>query len=59
MKFLEALLCKLRKQLIHEANPQSRPVVLTIFARVVCTSVRPSLLFKSHKKKFQANSDRY
>ena len=29
--------------LIHEADPQSRqPVVITIFARVVCLSVRPS-----------------
>ena len=29
--------------LIHEANPQSRPVVITIFACVVCTSVIPSV----------------
>ena len=25
--------------LIHQADPQSRPVVITIFARVVCPSI--------------------
>ena len=46
--------------LIHEAGPQSRPIVITIFARGVCTSVRlssvrPSPLFKiaQNKNKFQ------
>ena len=35
--------------LIHKAGPQSRPVVITIFARGVCPSVRPHFS-KSHKK---------
>ena len=37
--------------LFHEADPQSRPVVITIFARFVCTSVRPSPLFKISQNK--------
>ena len=38
--------------LIHEAEPQSRPGVITISASGVCTSVRPNFS-KSHKKHFQ------
>ena len=39
--------------LIHEADPQTRPVVITIFARGVYPSVRPSQIFKSCKTKFK------
>ena len=50
--------------LIHSADPQSRPVVITIFARGVCTSVRLSVqphFSKSSKTKqlSSENSDRY
>ena len=46
--------------LIHEADPQSRPVVITIFARVVCPSVLP-LFSKSHntKQSSSENGDQY
>ena len=39
--------------LIHSANPKSRPVGIIVFAHVVCSSVRPSPLFKSRKTKLQ------
>ena len=35
---------KEREVLIHKADPQSWPEVITIFARVVCTSVLPYIL---------------
>ena len=38
--------------LIHEVNPQSRPVVITIFARVVCPSV-PTFKNLAKQNKFQ------
>ena len=38
--------------LIHEANTQSRPVVIIVFAHVVRSSVRPHF----SKKKFQAET---
>ena len=38
-------------QLIHSANPKSRPVGIIVFTR--CLSVRPSPLFKSRKTKLQ------
>ena len=50
------------KTLIHEADPQSWPVVITIFARVVCPSVRPSVpTFQNFAKQKLSgeNSDRY
>ena len=37
--------------LFHESDPQSQPVVITIFARVVCPSVRP--LFKISQNQVQ------
>ena len=44
--------------LIHEADSQSRPVVIIIFACVVCTSVlpsfRPSFKISQNKTKFKA-----
>ena len=49
--------------LINSADPQTQswPVVITIFACGVCTSVRPSPLFKisQNKKISSGNSDRY
>ena len=39
--------------LIHSANPQSRPVGIIVFAHVVRPSVRSSPLFKSSKTKQQ------
>ena len=33
--------------LIHEADPQSRPVVVIVFAHVVRSYVRPSPIFKT------------
>ena len=42
--------------LIHEADPQSRPVVITILALGVCTSVRPYFL-KSRKTKQLSSED--
>ena len=39
--------------LIHSAGPQSRPVVIIVFAHVVRPSVCPSTLFKSSKTKQQ------
>ena len=51
---------KRTKILIHEADLQSQPVVITISARVFCPSVRP-LFSKSRKIKQHSseNSDRY
>ena len=45
--------------LIHLADPQSRPVVITIFARVVYTSVRPPvrLHFSKSRKTKQTSSE--
>ena len=40
--------------MIHEADPQSRPVVIIIFARGVCTSVRPHILNFANQSNFQA-----
>ena len=40
-------------QLIHSANPKSRPVGIIVFAHVVRPSDRPSPLFKSRKTKQQ------
>ena len=50
---------KLASILIHEADPQSQPVVITIFACVVCPSVRPFPLFKisQNKQLSSENSD--
>ena len=47
--------------LTHEAKPQSRPVVITIFTLWVWTSFRPSSLFKiSHSNNFLSeNNVRY
>ena len=71
LSLLEALLwalsCKLCCMLlIHEADPQSRPVVIIIFAHVVCSYVRqyvrqyvrPSPLFKT-KHLYSENNVRY
>ena len=46
--------------LIHEADPQPRLVVITIFSRVVCTS-DPTFQNLANQNKVQAsmNSDRY
>ena len=51
--------CWHRNALIHLVGPQSRPVVITIFVRVVCTSVRPSPLFKFSQKKTSENNVHY
>ena len=40
-------------KLIHEADPQSRSVVITIFARVVCSSVRPLFKILQNKTTFK------
>ena len=40
--------------LIHEANPQSRPVVIIVFAHVVRLYVRPSL-FKTKQNSNESN----
>ena len=43
--------------LIHEDDPQSRPVVIIVFAHVVRPSVRPSVrLHFSKQNKFQAKT---
>ena len=39
--------------LIHEADPQSRSGVITIFARVVCPSVRPKFSNLAKQNNFQ------
>ena len=41
------------KELIHLANPQSRPVVITIFARSVWTFVRPTFQNFAKQNNFQ------
>ena len=44
-------------KLIHEADPQSRPVVLIVFAHVVRPYVRPSVRpHFSKQNKFQAKT---
>ena len=45
------------KELIHEADPQSRPLVIIVFAYVVRTYVRPYVrLHFSKPNKFQAKT---
>ena len=39
--------------LIHEADPKPRPVVITIFARVICTTVRTYFTISQNKTKFK------
>ena len=48
------ILCK---YLIHEVDPQSRPVVITISARVVCPYVRSCPHFSKSRKTKQLSSD--
>ena len=43
--------------LIHEDDLQSRPVVITIFALSVCTSVRPFSYFSKFRETNQLSSE--
>ena len=45
--------CKIMLILIHEADPQSRPVVIIVFAHVVLSSVRPSVPTFQNKTNFK------
>ena len=51
------VLYRVSQYLIHEADPQSRPIVITVYARVVFKSVRPFPRFKI--KSSSKNIDRY